>query len=199
MFESNCAGDKRSWKRKVFFANSKLKNQSFLDPFLKLTCPPSTTSTAKHAGISAWLLRGLVTLSHWQHWLSPVSWLSNPCFTCVKLQHQSHPELASRLLAQPKLDSVLALAGTAVPSRNTSQKSLKCRLRRRSMYIFLGSDQGIPSIKAATSKNHRNILLLIPSIPSSGPSICCNGSAGGEKSDGAVSCDAVSWGVRAAS
>lgn len=118
-FESNCAGDKRCWKRKVFFANSKLKNQSFLDPFLKLTCPPSTTSTAKHAGISAWLLRGLVTLSHWQHWLSPVRWLSSPCFACVKLQHQSHPELVSRLLAQPKLDSVLALAGTTVPSRNT--------------------------------------------------------------------------------
>lgn len=154
-----------------------MKNQSFLDPFLKLTCPPSTTSTAKHAGISAWLLRGLVTLSHWQHWLSPVRWLSSPCFACVKLQHQSHPELVSRLLAQPKLDSVLALAGTTVPSSKHKSKVTQMQTSPpKYVYIFLGalalqtleiiSDQGIPPIKAATSKNHRNILLLIPSIHS---------------------------------
>ena len=134
------------------------------------------------------------------------------CFTCVKLQHQTHPEIASRLLAQPKLDSVLALAGTTVPSRNTSQMSLKCRLPGSMAHVFwillalaLQTLEIVTSVSHPSkqphrkirkiSKNHRNMLLVIPSIPSSGPSICCSGSAGGKKNDGAVSCDAVSWGA----
>ena len=173
--------------------------------------PLGTTSTAEHAGICAWLLGGLVTLRQGQHWLSPVRWLSS-------LFHMR--EIATSNTFWDSVSSPCATkAGfSASLGRNHSsfkkQKSNVTQMQTSGKYVhvfWILLALALQTLEIVTrvshpskqphrkirkiSKNHRTMLLVIPSIPSSGPSICCNGSAGGKKNDGAVSCDAVSWGA----